>query len=152
MAATVDALKLDSTRPIVFCMIPNALDAPFWKPAEQRKQKVLGVSLDTDPAESVDLMKRVCPKLTNVAVLHTRRTLESVEALRQAANAEGLKIVAIESDKNTLPNALETMESQSIDAVFMLPDAGRLQRSHNQKITRLGNSTQKTRLDLSLTE
>ena len=122
-SATVFALQTIPEIPVLFFMIPNALDATILSSASDHTDRLAGVTSDVDPVEQVDFILRVQPAVRRIAVLHSARSERTVAALRLAAGRRGLDVVSIDASKSAFPQAIEQLNRSGADAVLMIPDS-----------------------------
>lgn len=121
---TTDALEQIPDLPVVFFVVPNALDAPFLQPDYRHRGRVFGVSSDPSPEEQVRWLKQLTPSAGTVAVLHSARTPRTPAALRDAAAELNLRLVPLKAESGEFGAALQELDSRQVDAVLMIPDAG----------------------------
>jgi putative ABC transport system substrate-binding protein len=110
--------------PLVFCMVPNLLDAPFWDEKPEKRTAPAGVTTDIDPKEQVAWIKKICPELKTLGIFYSPRSKKTAESLQQAGKKLGLEVVLIQTDRDTLTNAFRDLHQKDCEAVLMLPDAG----------------------------
>ncbi len=121
-AATQVALTLVYDKPIVFFMIPNALDASFLSDPKDA-QRVCGVAADVDPEKEVSWMFAVSPEVKKLVVLHSKRTAKSAEVLKAVAQKRGLQLTLIRIQKSEFMKAVERLHQVDPDGAIMIPDA-----------------------------
>ncbi len=123
--ASATTLVLDRVpkTPVVFCMIPNALDMPFLAADSPHSRRVAGVAMDVSPGEQIGWIARLCREARHVCVLHSGRSKRTAEALQAAARDKGLAFTLIDARREEFPKAVETLSAKGCDGVLMLPDA-----------------------------
>lgn len=122
-SAAAIALEKIPRVPIIFCMVPNALDADFLPGGDTRQSRLAGVATDVSPTEQVAWITKLCPDVRNIGVLCSDHSKRTTEAIRAAAKTRGVTVTPIESDKDEFPKAIDALNSKGCDAVLMLPDA-----------------------------
>ncbi len=123
MSATTHALKQLNGTPIVFFMVPNALDAPFMIPGAPDRNRVAGVSANVSAPDRLRWIKQLDRNAKRLGVLYSPRTKNTMQSFRDAARSHGIEIIAIESRSDHIPNAIETLTSKRVDGLLMIPDA-----------------------------
>jgi ABC-type uncharacterized transport system substrate-binding protein len=121
--ATSRALETIPDRPVVFLMVPNALDAPFLASGSPGRQRVAGVTSDIDPTDQMDWIARTCPRAKKVGVLHSERTTKTAAALQEAGRKHNLDVTLILASRDEFPKAIEALDKLGCDSVLMIPDA-----------------------------
>ena len=123
--ATATSLALESvpTAPVVFFMVPNALDADFLNDSSPYRARVTGVAADVSPKDQIDWIVRLHPAGKRVGVLHSPRTKRTVEAIRVAGAERGVEVVAIEDDGTEFAKAVDTLLQKGCGSALMIPDA-----------------------------
>lgn len=121
--ATVKALSAVSDVPVVFFMVPNALDAPFLSEGGAGAERVTGVAAGADPADQARGVRALTPEVHKLAVLSGPRTQQTVEAIRAAGREIGLQVLAIYASRTEFPKAIEALDAAECDGVLMVPDA-----------------------------
>jgi len=121
--ATYFALGAVARVPVVFCMVPNALDATFLAEGSRHKSRVAGVSTDVAPKEQIAWALKLDEEVKNIGVLYSARTKRTMEALRAAGQDSGITITPIETNRNDFLKAIELLTSNRCDGAIMLPDA-----------------------------
>ncbi len=106
--------------PLVFSMIPNILDAPFWN----EKSRLPVVTTDIDPKAQVGWIKKICPEVKNIGMLYSPRTQKTSEAVRKAGKGAGVEITAVMTAREKFTDGLTELHQKECDAVLMLPDTG----------------------------
>ena len=121
-AAAVALEKIEQV-PVIFCLVPNALDRSFMAGNSRHRARVAGATTDIAPREQVKWLRETQPRPRNIAILYSDRTKRTMQAIRSAAESQGITICAIEAHKSDFPKAVETLNSMTCDGVVMLPDA-----------------------------
>ena len=109
--------------PVLFCIIPDALDMPFLAADSPYAKRVAGIAMELSPSEQIASIARLCPRARNLGVLHSVRSQRTAEALRNAARDKGITLSLIEAPKDEFPKAVEALNAKGCDGVLMLPDA-----------------------------
>jgi len=109
--------------PVVFYMVPNALDAPFMADGAPEKRRVAGVPSDVDPAAQIDWALKTGRRAKTVAVLHSARTRRTAAALERAGRARGVSVVLESASRSEFPKAVETLDRLGCDGVLMISDS-----------------------------
>jgi putative ABC transport system substrate-binding protein len=117
------ALETCADVPVVFCMVPNALDAAFLASDSAARRRVAGVSSDIDPTEQVEWIIRTYPRAKKVGVLHSARTAKTAASLGEAGQKRGLDVRTIPANRDEFPQAIDALDRQGCDSVLMIPDA-----------------------------
>jgi len=121
--ATVLALKAIPDKPVIFFMLPNALDAPFMAEGSGSRPRVAGVATDPSPKDHVDWITKLHPASRRIAVLHSAGSKQTVQAIKTIAHRRGVEILPIDSKKDEFPKAIEALNKKACDGVLMVPDA-----------------------------
>jgi ABC-type uncharacterized transport system substrate-binding protein len=121
--ATYFALGAVAKVPVVFCMVPNALDAAFLAEGSRHKSRVAGVATDVSPKEQIAWAQKLDEEVKNIGVLYSARTRRTMEALRAAGQDSGITITPIETNKIDFLKAIELLTSNRCDGAIMLPDS-----------------------------
>jgi len=121
--ATTLALESVPKAPVVFCMVPNTLDAYFLSDDNRHKPRLAGVSTDISPGEQIAWAVQLDEDAKNIGVLFSSRTRRTVEALRKAGQDRGITVTLIETGKNDFVKAVGLLDSNRCDGVIMVPDA-----------------------------
>ncbi|MFA5863131.1 MAG: ABC transporter substrate binding protein [Phycisphaerae bacterium] len=114
----------DPKIPMVFCMIPNVLDAPFWDEKNKNQFAPAGVSTDIDPDEQIAWIKRIAPEIKNIGVFFSPRTRKTSESIQNAGRKAGIEVTPIQTDREKITDAFKELDQKDCDAVLMLPDVG----------------------------
>ena len=122
--ATSIVLEAIPDTPVIFCMVPNALDAPFMAPKSPHRKRLAGVTTDVPPDEQLEWIVRVHGESKTIGVLFSSRTRLTVEAIRSAAKPRATTVVPIEARKDEIPKAIDELNRKRCDGVIMLLDAG----------------------------
>ena len=121
--ATQQALKAVADVPVVFFMVPNALDTPFLADDFPAQGRVTGVASDIDPVQQVDWIERTQPRLKKIGVLCSSHSRRTVAALEKAGQQHGLTVIVILANRDEFPKAIEELNESGCDGVLMIPDA-----------------------------
>jgi len=121
--ATTVALEATEQVPVIFCLVPNALDQSFMAGNSRHRARLAGATTDIAPREQVKWLRETRPRTRNIAILYSDRTKRTMQAIRSAAESQGITVCAIEAHKSDFPKAIETLNSTHCDGVVMLPDA-----------------------------
>lgn len=121
--ATTQALAWIADVPVVFFMVPNALDAAFLEPGRPYRARVAGVSSDVAPAEQLDWIARTRRGIKRIALLSSSRTRRTATALEQAGRERGIEVVTIQAARDAFPTAIEALNANHCEGVLMIPDA-----------------------------
>ena len=121
--ATVQALSAFRDTPVIYFMVPNALDAPFLATNRGSARPAAGVASDVDPVALVAWVRCTHPRASQIAVLCGPRTRRSVAALADAGRTHGIRIHAVPAQREAFPEAIEKLGAQSYDGVLMIPDS-----------------------------
>jgi ABC-type uncharacterized transport system substrate-binding protein len=120
---TADALETIPEAPVVFFMMPNALDANFLHDDSRHRARVAGVTSDVAPAQQVDWIRRTQPDRNRIAVLCSTRTERTAEALEIAGRARGIEISPVHARHDRFPAAIDALNEGGFDGVVMIPDS-----------------------------
>jgi putative ABC transport system substrate-binding protein len=121
--ATLLAMEAHPRIPIVFFMVPNALDAPFIAKAKHTQTPLAGVATDIAPKDYADGFKDLHPACRRIAVLHSPHAKRTVQTLQAGLRPHGIQILPIDAKKDLFPKAIDVINSQPCDGVLMVPDA-----------------------------
>lgn len=121
--ATSLALRALPQVPVVFFLVPNALDASFMAPNSPDRARLAGVTTDIAPERQIDLLTRLCPDVKKVGVLTSSRSERTASAIKAAGKSRSLSVIPIEADKNDFMSAITALKTQGCDAALMIPDA-----------------------------
>ena len=121
--ATADALKTLPDVPVVFFMVPNALDAPFLRPDYEGRARIAGIASDIAPADQIDWIVRTRPGTKSVALLSSPRTQHTAAAIEQAGRVRGIAVTTIPAARDEFPAAIEALNNSQYNGVLMIPDA-----------------------------
>jgi putative ABC transport system substrate-binding protein len=122
-SATSHVLGEIKDTPVVYFMVPNALDAPFMAPGHRDQNRVAGVAANVSASDQVRWIKQLDRNAKRLGVLYSHRTKNTMQSLRDAARPHGIEIVAIETSSDLIPNAIETLTHERVDGLLMIPDA-----------------------------
>ena len=122
-SATSRAITAIPDVPIIFFMVPNALDAPFLSDDAKQRERLAGVTADIDPRVQIDWIRKTLPDAKQVAVLRSDRSDKTVDALQIAAEEQGISIVEVGADRDSFPDAIAAITERDIAGVLMIADA-----------------------------
>jgi putative tryptophan/tyrosine transport system substrate-binding protein len=103
--------------PVIYTMvIPSETAGPL-------SQNISGVSMDSDPVETIAAMREVFPKAKRIGVLYDPRyTAAFVAVAAQSAAAAGVELIVKQGhDQRDIPRLVNEMRNK-IDVLWMLPD------------------------------
>jgi putative tryptophan/tyrosine transport system substrate-binding protein len=121
--ATAEALRVLPTTPVVFFMVPNALDAPFLAPDYAERRRLAGVTSDISPTDQFDWIAKTRPETKIVGVLSSPRTERTVAALEKAGQQRGITVTRIAAAQDKFPDAIDALNASACQGVLMVPDA-----------------------------
>lgn len=121
--AALHALEAVDDVPVVYFMVPNALDAPFVAAHHPDHDRVCGVAADVDPADQLAWARRTCPDIKKIGVLCSERTRETARALERAGRKRGIEVVSIPAEADDFVAAVRRLEQAGCGGVIMIPDA-----------------------------
>lgn len=122
-SATSDVLDQIKGIPVVFYMVPNALDAPFMTSGARDQERIAGIAADISPTERIRWIKQLDMSTKRLGLLYSQRTKKTMESFREAARRHGVEIIAVETSRDLIPDAIETLSAEHVDGVLMIPDA-----------------------------
>ncbi|MCK4342480.1 MAG: hypothetical protein KAY37_12240, partial [Phycisphaerae bacterium] len=140
--ATMRALEAVPEVPVVFFMVPNALDAPFLADNFPARKRVAGIASDIDPAQQIDWLKRTSPMTGKTAVLCSSHSQRTAAALEKAGRDRGLVVTALPAARDEFPKAIDALNNGRYEGVLMIPDA-RVYNSPNVQRLLLWGARQK---------
>ena len=117
---TTLALEALPEVPVVFFMVPNALDAEFMQ--NRARARVTGVAADVEPRAQIERILRLHPKTQALAVPCGDRTRRTVAALKQAARRRNIRVNVVEVTPGGFVEALRALDVQRTDGVVMVLD------------------------------
>ncbi len=120
---TILALKTEPETPVLFFMVPNALDSPLIDSNAPISKNLAGVAYEAAPLEKVRWIAQVYPENKRIAVLHSNRTRKTAQSIESAAAGEKITILPISTDKDHFLDAITEMNQARVDGVIMIPDA-----------------------------
>jgi len=129
-SATSILLEAMPETPIVFFMVPNALDAAFVSADKTVGRCVGGVSSDPSPADQIEWVRKTQPSCRRIAIPHSDRCGRTAQALAEAAQRASLGAVQMVGEKDKFPALLEALNDSNCDGVLMIPD-GQLYNAPN---------------------
>ncbi len=121
--ATGLALERVSSVPVIFCMVPNALDTPFMAAGFKERKRLTGLTTDVSPRDQIEWILKLHPECKTLGVLHSSRSRYTAQSIKLAGNLARIKVVLIETEKDKFPEAIKALAQQGCDGVLMLPDA-----------------------------
>jgi putative tryptophan/tyrosine transport system substrate-binding protein len=110
--------------PVVFCMVPNALDASFLDETDKTRVPPAGVTTDIDPAEQIGWIRKLCPDIRSIGILYSTHTGKTSASIQRAGKAAGIEIIPVETERDRVSGSFKELSQRDCDAVLMLPDAG----------------------------
>lgn len=122
--ATSLALETVPKVPVIFFMVPNALDASFATEDNPDRKRLAGVPADIAPRDQIRWIVGLHAMGKMAGVLHSSRTKKTAEAFVKEAENHQITMVPIQADKNQFPEAIEALNAKKCDGVLMIPDAG----------------------------
>jgi putative tryptophan/tyrosine transport system substrate-binding protein len=117
------ALARIPTVPVVFCMVPNALDTPFMAGNFRDRKRLTGLTTDISPRDQIEWIHKLNPECTSLGILYSSRTRSTAQSIKLAGEAARIKVVMIEADKDKISDAIKALAEQECGGVLMLPDA-----------------------------
>jgi ABC-type uncharacterized transport system substrate-binding protein len=121
--AALTALETLPTTPVVFCMIPNALDIPFLAPDYRGRNRIAGVTTDIDPVQQIEWVAALSPRLRSLCIPCGPRSARTAAAIEAAAKARGITASPVDVRKQQFGSALQLLESKAADGVIMIADS-----------------------------
>ncbi len=121
--ATLLALQTLPDTPVVFFMVPNALDARFMARGNPYRHRVGGVTTDISPEDQLDWILRIIPDTRTIAVPHSERSARTFAAIESAGRKRGVTIRAVQANKENFVEVIERLNADGCDGVLMIPDA-----------------------------
>ncbi|MFQ5590056.1 MAG: ABC transporter substrate-binding protein [Phycisphaerae bacterium] len=121
--ATMLVLDALPTTPVVFFLVPNALDAPFMMEESPLSGRVAGVTTDIDPDAQLAWLARFSPRARRIGVLTSWRSQRTASALAEAGPSHAMEVTPIEAHKDSFISAIDAINARRCDAVMMIPDA-----------------------------
>jgi len=109
--------------PVVFFMVPNALDAPFMEPGSPMRMRVAGVTTDIAPDRQMHWLAGMAPNARTVGLLSSRRTHVTASMLQAAGAKYSVTVVPIEASKTQFMPAIDALNAYGCDAALMIADA-----------------------------
>ncbi len=120
--ATNFALRNVADLPVLFLMVPNALDAGFVERPDRYGNRVAGLAGDISPSDWIRWITQINPKCRKLAVPYSAASERTLEALRNAAAEYHIEIKSIESRRDRFPEALKAIRASRCDGALMLAD------------------------------
>jgi len=121
--ATSLALESVPETPVIFFMVPNALDAPFMAPTSPARRRVAGVTTDIAPDEQINWLTTMVPKAKTVGLMTSSRTSRTAKAVQAAGKRLSVRVVPIEASKDEFMPAIDALSAYNCDAALMIADA-----------------------------
>ncbi|MBN1488275.1 MAG: hypothetical protein JXA69_00030, partial [Phycisphaerae bacterium] len=132
--ATSTALDAIPDIPVVFCMVPNALDSPFMGKDHRHRKRLAGVTLDVSPQQQIEWAIETAPNARTIGLLHSPGGIQTAESVRAAAVAHAIKVVLIPAEKDAFPDAVEALVTQRCDGALMIADSGVYNAANAQRL------------------
>jgi ABC-type uncharacterized transport system substrate-binding protein len=123
VAITTETLEAVPKIPIVFFMVPNALDASFLDSNSPHRRRVAGVPMDVAPDDQVQWIRRTAPECRRLAVLCTEHSERTAVALQAAGRRCGVEIAPVHASSEQFPAAVEALEAARFEGVVMILDS-----------------------------
>jgi putative ABC transport system substrate-binding protein len=120
---TLAALQHTITTPIVFSMVPNALDASWMTGPALEPERLTGITTDIEPAEQIEWIHKLHPRCRRLGVFYSERTRRTVEAIQAAARKKDITVVAIEASRDDFLHAIDALNAASCDGALMIADS-----------------------------
>ncbi len=121
--ATLLALQHVADVPVIFFIVPNALDASFMSVDGPHRDRVAGITTDIAPDEQIRWLTSLCPGIQNVGILSSARSLKTASRIRNAGDKVGIAVQLIDANRDEFPPAIEALKRHKCDAALMIPDA-----------------------------
>lgn len=121
--ATYIALEALPKTPVVFCMIPNALDMPFLADDYPHRSRLTGVTTDTDGDSLIGWAKSLCPNIKTLCIPCSARSRRTAGAIEHAARKHAVQVVCLDARKDQFGPVLQQMEEKGCDGAIMIADA-----------------------------
>lgn len=122
--ATSLVLEAVPQTPVVFCMVPNAIDASFMARGNPHLTRIRGVTTEVLPAEQIGWISRLSPRVRHLGILSSDRSKRTVQAIVEAADKHGrIKVTVIQAKKDAFPAAIDALNGKKCDGVLMIADA-----------------------------
>lgn len=123
VALTTEVLEAVPKTPIVFFMVPNALDAGFLDSSSPYQSRVAGVPMDVAPDDQVQWIRRTVPDCGRIAVLCTEHSERTAAALQAAGRKRGVEIAPLHASSERFPAAVDALEGAKSEGVVMILDS-----------------------------
>lgn len=117
------AIQAVPDTPVVFCMVPNALDRPFLAPGGPHLKRLTGVATDIAPEQQIQAILRFSPKVTNLGILCSPRSKRTVDAVVAAGRARDLVVTPILAHRDRFADAVQALSDKGCHGVLMIADA-----------------------------
>ena len=132
--ATMTVLEAIPDIPVVFCMVPNALDSPFLGKDHRYRKRLAGVTLDVSPQQQLEWAIETAPNVRMIGLLHSPGGIQTAESVRAAAAAHTIKLILIPAEKDAFPEAVEALITQRCDGALMIADSGVYNAANAQRL------------------
>jgi putative ABC transport system substrate-binding protein len=107
--------------PLIFSMVLNVVENGLASGSGASGQNFTGVSLDMPVKIQLELFKKIVPKIKNVGVLYTQKSVAIVNEALEIQNDLGLTLFPKKIETSTdVPNAIHSIGA--IDALWIVPD------------------------------
>lgn len=124
LTATAAALPAGPSKKIVFCMVANAADLPFFASAiSSDASHILGVDANISPEENIEWIGKFEPKRKRLGILCSDRSKKTAQRLVEAARKDGVKAFTINARSDDFGKAIEQLSSKRCDGLVMIPDS-----------------------------
>ena len=122
--ATSLLLETVPQTPVVFCMVPNAIDASFMAKGNPHLTRIRGLTTEALPVEQIGWISRLSPRVRHLGILSSDRSKRTVQAIAAAADKHGrIKVTVIQAKKDAFPAAIDALNGKKCDGVLMIADA-----------------------------
>jgi len=123
VTATTQTLARVPDTPVVFCMVPNALDMPALAKDHPDRRRLTGVPTDLAPREYINWFKKLHPEIRTIGILHSDNSKRTAEAITIVAKTQGILIRSIKARRDEFIKAIDKLNEKKCQAVLMIPDA-----------------------------
>lgn len=120
--------------PVVFCMVPHVLDAPFADAKGPAYDRVAGVTTDVDPAVQLGWIAQLRQPPRRLGILFSDHSKETAQQLREVAGNLPFEVELIEAQRDHFPDAVAALGKKRCDGVLMLPDAAVFNSANVQRL------------------
>ncbi len=121
--ATLLALQTLPDIPVVYFMVPNALDAPFMAEDNPYRQRVAGITTDVSPEDQLDWILTLVPDAGRIGIPHSKRSARTASTIKSMAASRGIVVKLIPADKNSFADTVDRLNQAACDSALMIPDA-----------------------------